>query len=251
MVVLTLVLAPVQAVMLRVPGRGKARVARWYWRAVAWLLGVRVRVVGRPVAGRAVVFASNHSSWLDIPVLGGVVEACFVSKAEVGGWPGVGTVARLGRTVFVSRRARRATAERDDMRGRLAAGDSLVLFPEGTSSDGSRVLPFRSTFFSVAEGAAVVQPVSLVYDRLGWLPVGRAARPLFAWYGDMELGRHFWALAQHRGLRATVLFHAPVEPGAFASRKVLAEAVQARVAEGAAALRQNRAVPVRAGEAFA
>ena len=87
------------------------------------------------------------------------------------------------------------------MRARLAAGDNLILFPEGTSSDGSRVLPFRSAFFSVVEtatapGAPLIQPVSVVYDRLGGLPMGRASRPVFAWYGDMELGSHFWRLAQ-------------------------------------------------------
>ena len=109
------------------------------------------------------------------------------------------------------------------MRAVLKAGDNLILFPEGTSSDGSRVLPFRTSFFAVAEARAgeerselpLIQPVSVVYDRLGGLPAGRASRPVFAWYGDMDIASHFWRLAQHIGLRATVLVHTPLDPGLF------------------------------------
>ncbi len=243
--------AAAQAVLLGLPGHGKVVFARVYWATVCRLLGLHVRVIGTPAKrldGRPVVFASNHSSWVDILTLGGVLEGCFISKEEVRRWPVIRTVARLGRTVFVSRRASSTGRERDDMRDRLDAGDNLILFPEGTSSDGSRVLPFRSVFFSVAEPRAagsrpLIQPVSVVYDQLGGLPMGRASRPVFAWYGDMDLGSHFWRLAQHRGLRATVLLHAPVDPAAYASRKELSLAVWQTVAEGAATLRQNR--PVR------
>ena len=154
----------------------------------------------------------------------------------------IGAVARLGRSVFVSRQRGATRRERDIMRERLAAGDRLVLFPEGTTSDGSRVLPFRSAFFAVAEGAdpPLIQPVSVAYDRLGGLPTGRASRPLFAWYGDMDIASHYWRLAQHRGLRASILLHAPIDPARFADRKVLAQAVWQAVADGAATLRQNR-----------
>ena len=250
----TLPAAAIQAGMLVLPGRGKIVFARLYWASLCRLLGLKVRVVGTPArrSGRPVVFASNHSSWLDILALGGVLEGCFIAKEEVGRWPVIRTVARLGRTVFVSRRVANTGRESDAMRHRLDAGDNLILFPEGTSSDGSRVLPFRSVFFSVAEarpGAQLsiqrplIQPVSVVYDQLCGLPIGRASRPVFAWYGDMDLASHFWRLAQHRGLRATVLLHAPVDPSAYASRKALAQAVWQTVAEGAATLRQNR--PVR------
>ncbi len=225
--------------------------ARAYWAAMCGVLGLGVRAIGRPAriggGGRPVVFVANHSSWLDICVLGGRLEGCFISKNEVSRWPGISIVARLGRTVFVARRRGSAGRERDDMQARLRAGDNLVLFPEGTSSDGSRVLPFRSAFFSLAEQGVtsdglppLVQPVSVVYDRLAYLPAGKEARSVFAWYGDMSLGRHFWRLAQYRGLRATVLFHAPLEPRAYADRKALAAAAWAAVADGAATLRQNR-----------
>ena len=240
----------VQAVCILLPGRLKVTFARFYWATACRLLGVGVRVIGLPAsaAGRPVVFVSNHSSWLDVPVLGGRIDACFVSKDEVGQWPIMGTVARLGRTIFVSRQRQATGRERNMMRERLAAGDNLLLFPEGTTSDGSRVLPFRSSFFAIAEGsnAPLIQPISVVYDRLGGLPTGRASRPVFAWYGDMDLASHFWRFAQCKGLRVTVLLHAPIDPTRFASRKALSHAVWQTVADGASRLRQNR--PVEAAD---
>lgn len=250
----TLLCMPIQAVCLLLPGRAKVAFARCYWSMVSRLLGVQVRVIGSAAGvpgGRPIVFVSNHSSWLDVPVLGGCLDACFVSKNDVAGWPLISTVARLGRTVFVSRQRGATGRERDMMRGRLARGDNLLLFPEGTTSDGSRVLPFRSSFFSIAEGQdpPLVQPVSIVYDRLGGLPTGRAARPIFAWYGDIDLASHFWQLAQHRGLRASILLHTPLDPARFANRKALAHAVWKSVADGAATLRQNRPVEAPAAQA--
>jgi 1-acyl-sn-glycerol-3-phosphate acyltransferase len=252
----------VQSAMIALPGRGKVVFARVYWSTMCRLLGLRVRLIVprlRPAAldGRPIVYVSNHSSWLDILVLGGRLDACFISKEEVANWPLVNWIARLGRTVYVNRRRASTARERDEMRARLAGGDNLILFPEGTTSDGSRVLPFRSAFLSIAElpvtpdgRPPLVQPVSVVYDRLGYLPAGRASRPLFAWYGDMDIGSHFWRLAQHRGLRATVLLHAPLDPASFPSRKALAQASWTAVADGAAALRQNRpARPLPAGGA--
>jgi lyso-ornithine lipid O-acyltransferase len=252
----TLACMPIQALCLMLPGRPKVVFARFYWSVASRLLGLQVRMTGTLAStrgGRPVVFVSNHSSWLDIPVLGGRLDACFVSKDDVARWPVIATIARLGRTVFVSRQRGATGRERDAMRARLAAGDNLLLFPEGTSSDGSRVLPFRSSFFAIAEGAdpPLIQPVSVVYDRLGWLPTGRATRPVFAWYGDMEMGSHFWQFAQNSGLRASVLLHAPLDPSQFASRKALSHAVWQTVADGASKLRQNRPVdaPIPAADA--
>ena len=243
----TVLACPVQAVLLLVPGYPKVWFARVFWAGFARLIGLRVRVIGAPAAkgqGRRVIYAANHCSWLDIPVLGGRLEACFVSKDEIARWPGVSLVARLGRTVFVTRQRRATGRERDDMRARLAAGDDLLLFPEGTSSDGSRVLPFRTAFFSIAEGEAppLIQPVSVVYDRLGGMPTRRSTRSVFAWYGDMDLLSHFWRLARLRGLRVTVRMHPPLDPAAYPNRKLLAQAAWNAVAGDAAAMRQNREV---------
>jgi 1-acyl-sn-glycerol-3-phosphate acyltransferase len=245
----------IQSVLLLLPGRAHVPFATFFWGAIARMLGLQVRVVGAPLrspqkgrqtgkagSARPVVYVCNHSSWLDIPAIGGRIPARFVSKDDVAAWPIIGTIARLGRTVFVSRSRAGTLRERDAMQRALAAGDDLLLFPEGTSSDGSRVLPFRSAFFAAAFGGTkpLIQPVSVVYDRLAGLPVGHASRAVFAWYGDMSLVPHFWQLAQWRGKRVTLLFHTPLDPADFADRKALAQATWQVVADGAAALRQNR-----------
>jgi 1-acyl-sn-glycerol-3-phosphate acyltransferase len=248
---LTLPSMVVQAACLVLPGKAKVAFPRFFWGRFAASLGLEVRVVGElasKTSGRPVVFVSNHSSWVDVPVVGAVLPAAFVAKGEVEGWPVVRTIARLGRTVFVSRQRGSTVRERDAMQAVLARGDNLILFPEGTSSDGSRVLPFRSSFFAVAEGKGIadpnrrplIQPVSVVYDRLNGLPAGRSSRPVFAWYGDMDIASHFWRMTQHLDMRVTVLLHAPLDPATFPDRKSLAQAVWQTVADGASMLRQNR-----------
>ncbi len=249
-VALTLPCMPIQALCLWFPGYAKAAFPRLYWSLFTRAMGIKVRVIGilPTQQGRPIVYVSNHTSWVDIPVVGGVLDGCFVAKGEVAGWPLIGTIARLGRTVFVSRQRATTGRERDSMRDMLDEGNNLILFPEGTSSDGSRTLPFRSSFLAVAEAkrdvdpsrVPIIQPVSVVYDRLGGLPIGRAARPVFAWYGDMDIGSHFWRLGQNVGLRATIVLHAPIDPIRYRDRKHLTQAVWDIVAGGAATLRQNR-----------
>ncbi len=248
---LVVVCVPIQAVLLLVPGRQKIDFAVFFWHAVGRALGLRVRTIGTQVKNgkRPVIYVCNHSSWADIPAVGGAIRGCFVAKDDVAAWPIIGTIARLGRTIFVSRNRAGTLRERDEMQAKLDGGDALILFPEGTSSDGSRVLPFRSAFFAAAFGEArpIIQPVSVVYDRLAGLPVNHASRAIFAWYGDMNLAPHVWQLAQWQGKRVTLLFHAPLDPADFADRKALSQATWSAVAEGAAALRQNRPAAPRPG----
>jgi 1-acyl-sn-glycerol-3-phosphate acyltransferase len=254
----TLIAMVIQVVLLMLPGRtglGAAKRAfpRFYWGSLCWLIGLKVRIVGAPAHrtadGRPVIYVCNHTSWLDVLVLGAQLDACFIAKSEVATWPLIGWIAWLGRTAFTSRQRSRTAGERDAMRERLGSGDSLILFPEGTSSDGSRVMPFRSAFLSLAEaptGSAqrppLVQPVSLVFDRLAGMPVGRSNRLVFAWYGDMDLASHAWPLLHMTGMGATLLLHPPMNPEGFPSRKALTAATYRAVADGAATLRQNRPI---------
>jgi 1-acyl-sn-glycerol-3-phosphate acyltransferase len=238
----SLVALPVQAVLLALPGRAKARFARVYHQVLCRLIGLQVQVVGEVCRDRPVLYVANHSSWLDILALGGVLEGCFVAKAEVDDYPLVNIIARLGRTVFVSRSRGTTGREADAMKTLMQGGDSLILFPEGTSNDGTRVLPFRSAFLGVAKEARQVQPISVVYDRIGGMPALRRDRPSFAWYGDMELGSHSWQLLRRKGARVTVLLHQPFAPHAMPDRKVMTRECARVVSAGAAELRQNRPV---------
>ena len=159
-------------------------VVRWlpvfYHRMVCVILGIKVKVNGRRSTVMPTLFVCNHVSYLDIEVLGGRIPGCFVAKAEVATWPFFSTLAKAQRTIFVDRRSSKTSNSRDEMLKRLDTGDNLMLFPEGTSSDGTRVLPFRSALFAVAQlrrddKPIVVQPVAISYTRLGQPDIGLAA----------------------------------------------------------------------------
>jgi len=233
---------PVQAVLLMLPGRGKERFACIYWRGIAWVLGLKLRVIGQPTAARPVLFVSNHSSWADVVALGAVLPGCFIAKGDVARWPVISWVAKLGRTIFVSRSRGTVGTEQLELAKRLAAGDNIILFPEGTTSDGNSVLPFASSFLALAFGPTqpAVQPVTIVYDRLDGHPVNDEQRSSIAWYADMELAPHFLQLARRRSFRATILYGEPVPEGHYANRKTLTAALEQEISATAALLRQDR-----------
>ncbi len=241
----TVSLMPVQALGLLLRARWAATLPCFYHRQCCRILGLRVRRLGRPVIDRPVLFAANHLSYLDITVFGALLPASFIAKREVARWPLFGWLAKLQRSVFIDRQVRSTAAQRDSIAGRLAAKEALILFPEGTSGDGNRVLPFKSALFSVAEGAAVtVQPVSITYTRLDGMPIGRALRPLFAWYGAMSMAPHLWRLLGLGKTEVVVEFHPATTLAACGSRKALARYCEERVAAGmAAALSGRRALP--------
>ena len=239
----TLMLMPVQAIGLILRRRWVAELPHFYHRCCCRILGFNVRQIGEPVVARPVLFAANHVSYTDITVLGSLIPGSFVAKSEVAGWPFFGWLAKLQRSIFVDRQVRSTTQQRDAIAERLAAGDALILFPEGTSGDGNFVLPFKSALFSVVfnkDMPITVQPVSLAYTRLDGLPIGRRLRPFFAWYGDMDLGPHLWRLLGLGKIEAVVEFHPPVMVADFASRKALADSCRERISRGVARLLAGR-----------
>jgi lyso-ornithine lipid O-acyltransferase len=233
---LTLPLMPVQALLRRVSPRLARRLPHWYHRQVCRLIGVRLTIEGAVEPGRPVLLVANHSSWLDIPVLSAVAPLSFIAKSEVGGWPFVGILARLQGTVFVDRTRRHSVGgTASEISGRLATSDCLVLFAEGTSSDGNRLLPLRSSLFgaielaSAVEPAPVVQTLAVVYTHRHGLPLGRADRPTIGWYGDMDLGPHAWALLRGGPIDVAIRIGAPLSADILNDRKVLTRVAEAEL----------------------
>lgn len=234
----TLLLVPVQGLAIALRSPLRHRIPRLYHRVCAAILGIGIVVRGKRVVDGPVLFVSNHSSYLDITVLGSVIPGSFVAKSEVAGWPFFGMLAKLQKTVFVERKARAGVEkQRDELGARLDAGDSLILFPEGTSSDGNRTLPFKTALFAVAarrigDRPLTVQPVSIAPTRLDGIPMGIAFRPYYAWYGDMDLAPHLWTVFTLGRMTVEVEFHPPVTIEGFSSRKALADHCQRAVAQG-------------------
>lgn len=245
-------LMALQWLFLRTASGLAVRFPHVYHRNLCRLLQARIIVKGEPVRGAPCLIAANHVSWLDITVFSAVKPLSFVAKREVGTWPLFGSLARLQRTVFVDRDRRSATGRfKQDMQERLRTGDTLVLFPEGTSTDGNRVLGFKSALMGAAEvtyddplsgdeRAVPVQPVTIAYNRIHGLPMGRHERPLFAWYGDMDLAPHLWDALKRGPFDVVVHFHPPVTLDAAGDRKALARHCEEAVREGLVAALTGR-----------
>ncbi|MFT3732800.1 MAG: lysophospholipid acyltransferase family protein [Hyphomicrobium sp.] len=230
----TLPLMPVQALLLKVSPSAARRFPNWYHKNVCRILGITLNVDGAVVSDKPVLLVCNHTSWLDIPVLSAVAPVSFVAKLEVGSWPFVSALARLQRSVFVDRTRRQATGEAaGEIAARLKQGDAIVLFAEGTSSDGNRVLPFKTSLFGAvtangsppengSNGDVVVQTIAIVYTHVRGVPLTRADRPRIGWYGDMELTSHAWGVLKLGPITATIKISPPVPLSAFKDRKDLA-----------------------------
>lgn len=239
---LTLLLLVPAFAMFALRGRLNHGLIRFWTRSVYGLIGLQIRCHGQPEVGPPTLYVANHVSYLDILVLGSLLDAAFVAKAEVAGWPLIGWLAKLGRTLFVERRALVSAKQRDAIAARLAVGDSLVLFAEGTSSNGCGVLPFKSALFGSLHAAdphgdLAVQPITLAYRSEG-RPLDPTRPTAYAWYGDMTLLPHLWRILGLRGAEVDVHFHPPVASAAFASRKCLARQVERIVADGLVKLRR-------------
>ncbi len=246
------VTVPTMLVLRGIGHPARERVARRFHAVCCRAFGIEIEVRGDPAAARPTLFAANHTSYLDILVLGGLVKGYFVAKKEIAGWPVFGFLVGLQETIYVERRSRYAAGQRDALSERLLEHKNVILFPEGTSSDGMHVKPFKSALFSVAELAVegrpiTVQPVSITYTHLDGIPLGRHLRPLVAWYGDMELLSHAWTLLGLGNLTAVVEFHEPVTIESFGSRKGLAEYCMRQVGRGMATAlsgRDSRGTPL-------
>ena len=184
------------------------------------------------MAHRGAVVA-NHSSWLDIFSLNAAKRVYFVSKAEVARWPGIGWLARANGTVFIRRDVRDAAAQREVFAERLRLGHKLLFFPEGTSTDGLRVLSFKPTLFAAFFAEELmdflwVQPVTVVYHA----PQGEEAR-YYGWWGEMEFAPHLLkTLGARRQGRVEVVWHQPLKVSEFQNRKALAKAAENIVRQG-------------------
>ena len=180
------------------------------------LLNVRVNLYGTLKRDKPGLIISNHASWLDISILSSLTNICFIAKSEVSNWPVIGFLAKLQDTLFIERKANRAAIQKNEIMNFLSRGKKLVLFPEGTSSDGNRVLSFKSSLFSIGEteksklGDYEFQAVTICYSGINGLPMSRSQRPNVAWWGNMNLFRHLWNLMSLSSIVITVTAHEPI-----------------------------------------
>ncbi|MGJ7039727.1 1-acyl-sn-glycerol-3-phosphate acyltransferase [Shinella sp. BE166] len=238
LVVVTLVLLPIQLVGLRFNLKIRRRIPRLWHRVACRVLGLKVRVHGTMEPSRPLLIAANHASWKDIMVLGSVADVVYIAKAEVRDWPVFGLLARLQATIFVEREQRQKTGDQvNEIARRMTDGEIVVLFPEGTTSDGNRLLEIKTSLFGAAasavphapNGVVHIQPVSIAYTGVHGMAMGRFHRPLAAWPGDIELLPHLLGVAREGAVDVDVDFGERVDYTRASNRKQVSREVEARI----------------------
>ncbi|PTM97541.1 lysophospholipid acyltransferase family protein [Mycoplana dimorpha] len=236
--IVTLALLPVQLVALRFDLKLRRRVPRLWHRAACRLIGLKVRVHGTLERRRPLMLAANHASWKDILVLGSIADVVYIAKSEVREWPVFGVLARLQASIFVVREEKRKTGEQvNEIGSRLADGEIVVLFPEGTTSDGNRLLQIKTSLFGAAASAAAgapggtvyIQPVSIAYTGIHGMAMGRFHRPIAAWPGDIAMAPHLLGILKEGALDVDVDFGEMIAYGPGSNRKVVSREVEARI----------------------
>ena len=214
-------------------------IPKFWHKGIACIMGLRVEICGNPVHDRQIIYISNHLSYLDIPVIGSYLKASFVAKEDIAHWPVIGFLSTLQQTAFISRSSNHAKKVANALDTMLKEGKSLILFPEGTSSSGIEVLPFKSSLFSLAcpkdTPPIPIQPFVLELVNVNGVPLTPASRDLYSWYGDMDFGPHIWDFLKNNGARVRLTFLDVIAPTQDDDRKTLCKNVEGKIISGLAA----------------
>ncbi len=235
-----LVLVPLQLLVLLFHRGPHAYILTMLWhKIICKIFRIKVVVKGTPAHNKQVFFVSNHISYLDIPVVATVLKASFVAKKDVQSWPVFGFLSRLQQTAFISRTRTDAKREKNALENMLRENKSMILFPEGTSTEGVEVLPFKSSLFSLALGEGrenlMIQPFTISMLGInGKKPENQNERDIYAWHINMDtpLHIHLWRFAKNKGATICLNFHDLVDPKQNNDRKVLAKTCHDAVASG-------------------
>ena len=198
-------------------------IMRSYFKGLTLFFGIKINLNGDKLKNNVIYFC-NHTSYLDILILGSELNALFVAKSEIAEWPIINKLTALGKTIFVNRKRQlKARSQVSKISKFFDSGYNIIIFPEGTSGDGTRILPFKSSLFEIAMTSRnkeiQVQPISLTYTSLDGLPINRIFRPFFAWYGSMDLLPHVWNFIGLGNCEVKLHFHEPKTANFFSNRK--------------------------------
>ncbi len=236
-----LIIVPAQAILLLFhKGKYAYTLPYLFHKSLRYIFGIKINIEGTQNTLGQTIFMSNHLSYLDIILIGGVIKnASFVAKEDVAKWPVFGYLATLQQTAFISRSRTKAVQGRNMLENMLKDGRNLIIFPEGTSTDGRDVYPFKSSLFTIAYYETAkdlyVQPVTLNLNTTnGKELTSQETRDLYAWHlnMDMELPPHLWRFARSSGASLSIIFHPPLKASEFKDRKVLAKACHDNVING-------------------
>eukprot|EP01037_Dinobryon_pediforme_P016404 gene16404-16582_t len=229
---------PLDALAQRFNWPVRVKIPLVFHRVLIWILHIRVHQIGE-ICKSPAILVPNHVSWTDICVIGALTPLCFVAKKDVASWPVFGVLARAQGSVFVDRERRMQVHKTNlEMAGRLQDARSIVLFPEGTTGDGLRLLKFHTSHFAAAReflrqnpkiDSVRLQPVVVLYERRHGMVMDRLTRTQVAWYGDTALLPHLLFLLRLGPLDVTLRFLEPVLYQRGTNRKLIAQDIAQQI----------------------
>jgi 1-acyl-sn-glycerol-3-phosphate acyltransferase len=233
----SIVVAGTQAIFLIFcKGNASYMLPKLWHKGMCAIVRLKVEVRGTPVHNKQLIYISNHISYLDIPAVGSVVKASFIAKEDIAGWPVIGSLAKVQQTAFISRSSSKAKKVANALDVMLKQGKSLILFPEGTSSTGETVLPFKSSLFSLAQPKDLppiaIQPFIIELIDADGKPLTKESRDYYAWYADMEFAPHIWIYLRTKGATVRLTFLDVITPTAGQDRKELCKIVEQQISSG-------------------
>ena len=218
---LTIILIFFKASLQLVTKRISQKIVQIFHNLVLWLVNINVEVIGeRNLNKLPTLYVSNHLSYLDIPVLGSVINGKFIAKNEISNWPIIGFLSKVGNTIFINRNLRFLKINKSIIFDYISRGDNIILFPEGTTSDGIRVLRFKSSLLtSLEQKNILIQPIVIKYQSINGIPLNRWLKPIIAWYGDMDFKPHLINILKLFSIKVKITFLPPFNGRDFANRK--------------------------------
>ena len=214
-------------------------IPRLFHRGCCFILGLKVKFNGQLNTETPCLYVSNHISYLDIFALGRIVPGYFIAKSEVASWPLLGKLATFQNTLFIERNPKRAKLQFEIMQNYLQQGKNLILFPEGTSTDGAYVEPFKSSLFesaNIKDGDEVakkvaIQPITIAYTHYDGVKMNQKMRDHYAWYAEMPFLSHFLTVLALKNVSTEIVFHQVLYLDDYETRKICADNCQRVVAE--------------------
>lgn len=232
--------APLVAIQMTIlpfhKGKMAYTVPRFWHKGICFFLGLKTEIRGTPVHDSQLIYISNHLSYLDIPAIGSYLKASFIAKEDIAHWPVIGFLSKVQQTAFISRSSTKAKKVANALDEMVRQGKSLILFPEGTSSTGLSVLPFKSSLFSLAQpkdmAPIAIQPFILELVDVNGQVITPETRDYYAWYGDMDFAPHIWVFLKNRGATVRMTFLDVIVPQAGQDRKELCKLVEDKISAG-------------------
>ena len=239
-ILIILFLIPIQYIFVQFKLKHRIYIPIVFHKILLKILGIKVKLIGQNAIVRPLILAGNHTSYLDIIILGSIMPICFIAKEDIKHWFLLGFLAKMQNTIFIKRKNYKTLENLNSINKELDNKSAIVLFPEGTTNTGKKVLNFKSSLFNLFENnnTLTLQNFSLCYTHINDMPIDNRTRPQISWYGDMNIMSHLSNFLKISCVNATIVFH-PILPLKGLDRKSISISSIKQVKKGISLVLKN------------